>query len=237
MASLLDVPATVLAAARVAQPAEYSGFDLVRAALGTNAAAPSSARSPSEPEAAAPEAAEPEAAATTATAAGGQPPPPRGELPATMLPRGGRTAVAATDFLGYGVATATWKLLYYPQRDEGFLFHRRSDPSDRVNRFNGTQALAGRTGEGTGAAGPEAAGAGWSDAAVSSIMLRALLRWRARQVTPALLALTPPVTGPVGGPRSAREGGKSFRILGTDAELDLMSDLAELQFMPTQATY
>jgi hypothetical protein len=42
-----------------------------------------------------------------------------------------------TDFLGYGVVTATWKLAYYPRHDQGFLFHRLTDPSDRRNLWPG----------------------------------------------------------------------------------------------------
>jgi len=132
----------------------------------------------------------------------------------TPPPRFIRSAVAVTDFLGYGVATREWKLLYYPRQDEGFLFHRASDPSDRINRFT---RVAGEA----------------DDAKVTSIMLRALLRWRAR-LLPASSAGRPMSTtlSGEGGSAATKMATRQFSrssshhdLRGTDAELSLMHDL------------
>jgi hypothetical protein len=154
-----------------------------------------------------------------------------------------------TDFFGYGVVTAEWKLLYYPRDDEGRLFHRASDPHDRVNRWRdpsrGSSGNSSRRDD--------------DDEQVTSVMLAALLRWRARQeptgyARDALAAALKATAisrapermgvGPNGRPLGASvalvsgaEGRSSklarlanmvAQVRGTDAELGLMQDLAGL---------
>ena len=94
-----------------------------------------------------------------------------------------RSAVVVCDFLGFGVITKRWKLFYYPQDDEGFLFHRESDPYDRFNRWGldgigvGQLVLKGAKLLQSRERRPLRAG----DRTITSRLLRALLRWRARQ--------------------------------------------------------
>jgi len=120
-----------------------------------------------------------------------------------------RSAVPVADFLGCGVFTKTWKLLYYPAANvdraiwsgvggQAFLFNRLTDPGDRDNRFtvasenfspNTSHAAAATNRLATPADAAAAAAAAAlladpSDAAVSKAMLKALLRWRSRQRRP-----------------------------------------------------
>ena len=124
--------------------------------------------------------------------------------------------MAVTDFLGYGVATREWKLLYYPRQDEGFLYHRMSDPCDRINRFSLDAAKE-------------------ADARVTRLMLFALLRWRARLLPPStdgrLLTTTMSGARATTVTRAMHQLSQSsdrHAWRGVDAELGLMQDLVGL---------
>ena len=194
LASLLDVPATLLAAAGCVPSADGAGFDLVAVARGTRVAA----------------------APADATIAG-----VRWGQNHTRHPR--RTAVAVTDFFGYGVVTAQWKMMYYPRENEGRLFHRHSDPHDRANRWRNPSESDDD-----------------DDERVTTAMLAALLRWRARQepigyfrsALAESLATAARVskTGSGQATQSHKKKLKSMvaTVRGTDAEIGLMEDLEGL---------
>jgi hypothetical protein len=137
--------------------------------------------------------------------------------------------VPVTDFMGFGVFTETWKLMYYPNSPnplhssesasvaallqqqsrrpesggggsgyansgddeeedwsiggQAFLYHRPSDPGDRHNRFTFSSGRQ-RAEERSNKDGFTQSGGQDDDAWVSKVMLRALLRWRAKQRRP-----------------------------------------------------
>jgi len=203
MASLLDVTATILTAARVPRDnwREVAGFDLI----GSSSSSSSS---------------------TTTLAV--------------------RTAVAVTDFFGYGIITRKWKLFYYPQYNETFLFHRESDPSDRINRYDPINFKAEHFGpfhalsssSSSSSPSPKKPLTGKQeekdlllqraeppeDSVVGGVMLYSLLRWRSRLVSPRLK--------PEDMSRISRRRNRPYNMKGVadtpwgiEAELGLMKDL------------
>ena len=231
LASLLDVPATLLAAAGCAPSADGAGFDLVAIARGANAAA-----------AAAAAAAASDSSIWARNHSNSKP----------------RTAVAVTDFFGYGVVTAQWKMMFYPRDNEGRLFHRRSDPHDRINRWRNPDdsrkssggsphrarsSADARTSRGSTidrSIGNEDNGND-DDEWITTVMLAALLRWRARQepmgyfrgaLTQGLAPAVDHRTPNDGSSRATRARRDLASLIatvrGTDAEMDLMEDLEGL---------
>jgi hypothetical protein len=199
MASLLDVTATILTAARVARDnwREVAGFDLIGSSSSSS---------------------------TTSTV---------------------RTAVAVTDFFGYGIITRKWKLFYYPQYNETLLFHRESDPSDRINRYDpinfkaehfgpfhalssssssSKKSLTGKQEEKEEEKGLLQRTEPPEDSVVGGVMLYSLLRWRSRLVSPKLK--------PEDMSRISRRRNRPYNMKGVvdtpwgiDAELGLLKDL------------
>lgn len=134
-----------------------------------------------------------------------------------------RSAVAVTDFFGYGVITAQWKLLYYPQHNETYLFHRKTDPHDRINRYDEVKFNPAHFGPYVMKQGEDA----MSDSEVGGVMLYSLLRWRSRQIPPKL---KPEDTQVI-----ARRRIRPYNTVGVkdspdgmDAEYGLMHDLRHL---------
>jgi hypothetical protein len=95
------------------------------------------------------------------------------------------------------VVTPRWKLAYFPEYDEGRLYHRVYDPLERVDLF--ASAAHEKTRDG---------------------LLHALLRWRAQQDPLGCL-----VQHSMPGAKTATEANNhTAHVRGQDAELRLQTD-------------
>ena len=111
-----------------------------------------------------------------------------------------RTAVAATEYRGYAVVTAKWKLIYMAEQDEGRLFDRIHDVLEREDL--------------------------WDNSAYESVkntLLVGLLRWRAQQDDLQLQLRNWNGAAEVG----IRARADSELLSGRDAELNLQCAAAQ----------
>jgi len=181
-ASGVDIPSTLLAAARAPLPATYQGFDLLarlRAASSSAVALPSLVSSSLSP---------PSSSSSTSSSSL--------TLSYSRANAAGRTCVAATDLLGYGLVTKRWKLMYYPNNfgasfsSEARLFDMSRDPREHVNlwqahkpkRHNQPSASFSFSSSSESSTStvddPQYAEEAWE---AQQQLTEALLRWRARQ--------------------------------------------------------
>jgi len=169
-ASGVDIPSTLLAAARAPLPASYQGFDLLAPLRKVSSSATASlvASLPSS----------------------------SSSLAYSAANAAGRACVAATDLLGYGLVTKRWKFMYYPNAfgasssSEARLFDLSRDPMEHVNLWQtrAPQLLPREFSAGSSSSSPptftdtevgrQLAEEAWI---AQQRLTEALLRWRARQ--------------------------------------------------------
>ena len=117
-----------------------------------------------------------------------------------------RTAAVGVEYRGFAVASARWKLSYFPVKGEGRLYDRVADPRERRDLWPTTNATL---------------------RGVRDALLIALLRWRARQDDLQYEAVH--WTG--GGTVGARAKNDTLYLTGISAELDLQADLAAIDLL------